>query len=496
MAEDNEDQFEVDPIDSGLEDNHEEIDHIPYSNSSDLNSYKNNSHAPSYNYSTLSSSNSFQYEGVALGGWLVLEPYITPSLFLQFNESLPNATIPKDEYHFCQKLGHEKAKEQLHEHWSTFINELDFKDIKNYGFNMVRIPIGYWAFDLLPDDPYVQGAQDYLDSAIEWAHDNDLKVWIDLHGAPGSQNGFDNSGLFRNNTPHWQDKEEYVELTLLVLRRIYTKYGSAQFSEKYNDTILGIEVLNEPLGPMLSLAELKDFYRDTYEDARDIQDTNNTIIFHDAFQSAGYWNKFKLIPGNKSAIEQNYNILIDHHHYEVFSAGQLNQSMEERIDEIKNYASGIKKELKYHPAVVGEWSAALTDCTPWVNSVGWGSRWEGTHPYDNDPIQNEDYGKCANINNWLKWSKKHKMDTRKLIEIQLDEYSSKSNGWIYWTYKTETTIEWDFKRLAKFGLFPQPFSDRKFIINGTDKKPDKSGASKSELGVVLSLLAVLAAFLY
>ena len=41
----------------------------------------------------------------------------------------------------------------------------------------------------------MSGAQDYLDKAIEWSHANDLKVMIDLHGAPNTQNGFDNSGL-------------------------------------------------------------------------------------------------------------------------------------------------------------------------------------------------------------------------------------------------------------------------------------------------------------
>lgn len=458
--------------------------------------YKNSSVVSNSSHTSSESSEEFQYKGVALGRWLVLEPYITPSLFLQFNETNSNATIPKDEFNFCKKLGKKEASRQLHEHWSDFYNALDFEDIKRYGFNMVRIPIGYWAFDTLEDDPYVKGAEEYLDRAIEWASDNDLKVWIDLHGAPGSQNGFDNSGLFRNNTPHWQDKEEYVNLTLLVLRQIYTKYGSSEFSEQYNETIIGIEVLNEPFGPDLSLTKLKDFYRDTYEDARDIQDNNNTIVFHDAFQSPGYWNDFKLKPGNASAIEQNYNILIDHHHYGVFSVSQLNNTMEERIKEIKQYACSLKKELSHHPNVVGEWSAALTDCAPWVNSVGWGTRWEGTHPYDNEPINNKDYGSCANINNWLKWSKKHKMDTRKLIEIQLDQYTAKTKGWIFWCYKTETTIEWDFKRLAELGLFPQPFTDRQYIFNGTDSKPDHtSGASAYYGSVFIGMLSILSALI-
>lgn len=446
-----------------------------------------------FTYTNANTSNDFQYQGVALGGWLLLEPYITPSLFLEFNATSHNVSdIPNDEYHFCESLGYDEAEKRLQAHWSTWYNESDFSAIKSYGFNMVRIPVGYWAFEMLEDDPFVEGAQEYLDKAIEWAHKYDLRVWIDLHGAPKSQNGFDNSGLFLENGPKWQTKDEYVNLTLLVLRQIYTKYGSDEFSETYGDTLLGIEVLNEPLGTKLLMTKLKKFYREAYQDARAYQDTNNTIVYHDAFQGTGYWDDFLDVRGSGPARLQNYNILIDHHHYEVFSANQLNGLIEDHISSIKGLASGIEKELDSHPAVVGEWSAALTDCTPWLNSVHYGSRWEGTYPYTNKAIENKDLGKCSEINDWSKWSDNHKKDTRKFIEIQLDQYESKANGWIFWCYKTETSIEWDFRRLAEFGLFPQPFSDREYIKNGTDT--DSGGVA---LGVswAVAMGAVVAAIL-
>jgi glucan 1,3-beta-glucosidase len=40
----------------------------------------------------------------------------------------------------------------------------------------------------------LQGQAEYLDRAIGWARKYNVKVILDLHGAPGSQNGFDNSG--------------------------------------------------------------------------------------------------------------------------------------------------------------------------------------------------------------------------------------------------------------------------------------------------------------
>lgn len=451
-----------------------------------------------FGFANSNTSADFQYKGVALGGWLLLEPWITPLLFNATDSSNSGdaSDIAVDEYTYCQKLGSNEARKRLEAHWSTFYNESDFKDIKAYGFNMVRVPIGYWAFSMLPDDPYVSGAQQYLDKAIEWSYDNGLKVWIDLHGAPGSQNGFDNSGRFLNYTPGWQNTTENIELTSTVLRSIYSKYGSKDFYNKYGDTILGIEVLNEPMGPKLDMNKLSDFYESSYMDARIFSDTNNTIVFHDAFMPAGYWNDFLNSSLPQDGRLNNYNILIDHHHYEIFTVNELNKTISQHLKGILNYAAGIHSELSSHPAVVGEWSGALTDCTPYLNGVNYGSRWDGTAPYTNDPIKNNAIGSCADINNWSKWSKEHKRYTRKYIEMQLDRYESQMNGWIFWTYKTEESIEWDFKRLAKYGLFPQPFSKREYIQAGADQKPETGLASSTRTNVAWLFLAAGLIYLF
>ena len=55
--------------------------------------------------------------------------------------------------------------------------------------NHVRIPIGYWAFEVGPGEPYITGQLPYLQKAVSWASKYGLKVIVDLHGAPGSQNG-------------------------------------------------------------------------------------------------------------------------------------------------------------------------------------------------------------------------------------------------------------------------------------------------------------------
>lgn len=70
------------------------------------------------------------------------------------------------------------------------------------------LSLKYGDWSIIPlenNEPYLPGAHDYLKLAINWAQSLNLKVrlgavaqltsqvMIDLHGAPGSQNGFDNS---------------------------------------------------------------------------------------------------------------------------------------------------------------------------------------------------------------------------------------------------------------------------------------------------------------
>ncbi len=120
--------------------------------------------------------NSQKVRGVNLGGWLVTEPWITPSIY----EKAGYGAI--DEYSLCQTLGKNAAKSLLSAHWASFITRGDLANIAAAGLNHVRIPIGYWSVAPLDGDPYVQGALDYLDQAIGWAGGAGLKVLIDLHG--------------------------------------------------------------------------------------------------------------------------------------------------------------------------------------------------------------------------------------------------------------------------------------------------------------------------
>ena len=50
--------------------------------------------------------------------------------------------------------------------------------------------------DIADGEPYVNGEWPYLVRAAQWCRTHKMQMWLDLHTAPGSQNGFDNSGRF------------------------------------------------------------------------------------------------------------------------------------------------------------------------------------------------------------------------------------------------------------------------------------------------------------
>lgn len=378
--------------------------------------------------------------GVNLGGWLVGEPWITPTLF-------DTHDVP-DEYSLGKKLGHDAASAYLKKHWESFYTEKDIQRIASWGVNMLRIPVGYWAFDSDPA-PYATGQVEYLDKAVVWARKAGLKVLIDLHGGYGSQNGFDNSG--RAGKAEWDPNDMR---TPNVLKMIASRYA------RDNDTVVGIQGLNEPAPWALGLTqkEIAQFWRNGYKKIREhsLRKGPESIAFwlHDTFTSLGEWHG-QFPKGTYP------NLVMDRHHYEVFDANTMGSGVEFHINSVKNFAQeNVKYEDENHKTVVGEWSGAITDCTKYLNGYKAGTRFEGTFP------NSRKVGNCSDISIPIAtWSRTRKNEARKFIEAQLDAYES-SGGWIFWTAKTEagpgTDAAWDMGLLIKHGIFPQPLNDRKF----------------------------------
>ncbi|TID16152.1 glycoside hydrolase family protein [Venturia nashicola] len=364
--------------------------------------------------------------GVNLGGWFVLEPWITPSLF----DAIGGAAV--DEWTFCSTLGATEAKNRLSAHWSSWITASDFYAIAGAGMNHVRIPIGYWSILPIEGEPFVQGAYEVLAQALDWAQAAGLKVLIDLHGAPGSQNGFDNSG--RYGPINWQQGNT-VQHTLDVLNKIRDDHAS-------HPAVGAIELLNEPYGPSLNVDGIKSFYT---SGATALTQTDVITTFHDAFQETSFWNSW-YAPGN---------LLQDTHHYEIFTQDLVALSPAAHVSKACDFGGTMRGAS--HLIISGEWTGAMTDCTKYLNGYAKGARFDGSFGGGSA------VGSCAGLQTGSvsSWSQDLKVQTRKFIEAQLDAFESRE-GWLFWTWRTEGAPGWDLGDLLQNGVFPSPVTSRQY----------------------------------
>ena len=146
-----------------------------------------------------------------------------------------------------------------------------------------RIPLGYWSVPITSSDtngstatsPYTPGAWPYLLQSLQWAKTHSLYVILDIHGAPGSQNGYDNSGQ-RTDNPQWANNPANVSRTVDTIRYIVKNIG---------DMIDVIELLNEPaafLGGNFPQV-LRQFWSDGYTAVRQASGTGIQVMIEDAF---------------------------------------------------------------------------------------------------------------------------------------------------------------------------------------------------------------------
>jgi glucan 1,3-beta-glucosidase len=168
---------------------------------------------------------------------------MTPSIF--------NATDTADEWHLCNALGKQECLSTLNDHWSTFYTRSDFLAMKAAGLNSVRIPLGYWAVDLLDYEPYVSGQYPYLVQAVQWAKEMGFTVMVDIHGAPGSQNGWEETGLV--GPIEFIANQSNTDRTLNVLKNLTTEFTK----DVYGGVVTNIELMNEPI---FADAALRTFY--------------------------------------------------------------------------------------------------------------------------------------------------------------------------------------------------------------------------------------------
>ena len=150
---------------------------------------------------------------------------------------------------------------------SNFVQESDFKKIKLMGANTVRLPFHHRLIEVKPSVYSSQGLA-YLDKAFAWARNNGIKIILDLHAAPGSQN-CDWHADSQGKALLWQNK--------LFRQRTVDLWGFLAQRFKDDEALLGYDVLNEPVLGKRSPLVLRNFYKKIIDAIRAV-DRNNFIF--------------------------------------------------------------------------------------------------------------------------------------------------------------------------------------------------------------------------
>ncbi|KAF8411496.1 hypothetical protein HHK36_004048 [Tetracentron sinense] len=300
------------------------------------------------------------------------------------------------EFQVINGYGPVKAPEVMREHWSTYIVEEDFKFISENGLNAVRIPVGWWiACDPTPPMPYVGGSLEALDNAFSWAQKYGVKVIIDLHAAPGSQNGNEHSAS-RDGFQEWGETDENIQETVAVIEFLTARYTN-------NPSLYGVELINEPLSPGVSLDSINKYYRAGYDAVR----RHSSAAYVVMSNRLGPSDPRELFPLT-SALEGS---VIDVHYYNLFSDVFDKMTVQQNIDFIYNNRAS---QMSY----VATSNGPLTFVGEWV------AEWQVRG------IPKEDYQRFA--------------------KAQLEVYGRATFGWAYWSLRNVNN-HWNLEWMIKNG---------------------------------------------
>ncbi|PWN30893.1 glycoside hydrolase [Jaminaea rosea] len=404
--------------------------------------------------------------GVNLGGWLITEPFIAPSLYQPYaNTSSPAV----DEYtlsnQWLSEGGQANLEKKMRDHYDNFITEQDFAMIAGAGLNWVRLPIGFWAFETISGEPYLAKVSwEYVLKAIKWARKYGLRINLDLHAVPGGQNTYNHSG--RLNSFAWLNGVMGIANAQRTLNYIRTMIEFTSQPE-IRKVVPLVSILNEPNIPRgIGLDQLKSFYVEAYTMIRNITGTgegNGPFIgLHDGFMGVNSYNGF---------LTNADRVAYDTHPYICFTP-PFGDSYDAGISNVcSNFAHNTDSALASNGAyMAGEWSLALNDCGLYLNNVNQGTRYEGTYPGST-----QRYGSCEGWDNWQSFDDTRKANLKRFAIAQM----SSLRNFFFWTWHIGNSIDtgdtvnpmWNYKLGLQQGWMPTNIND---IVAGACQNEAKS----------------------
>lgn len=286
-----------------------------------------------------------QLMGVNLGGWLVMEPWMTPA---------DSGGLP-DTYSIIQELDNRfgVAEEQslIATYQQSWITAADLQNIKNAGFNAVRVPVwwgNFYPIANVSNASWRSDAFSELDWLVNQCSSLGIYVIIDMHGVVGSQSDSDDTGQ-QNTNAYWTNGNDQGN----------TAYMWWQIANHYNGnpTVAGYDLINEPIGAPSNSAVISA-YAGLYTSVRSA-DPSHIIIMEGTW---GNWD-WDMLPNPSS--EGWTNVVYEMHEYQNGgSESQVEQGSTNQVNDFNNHAS-------YNvPGYIGEFNDMYNDSSLWNFSTG------------------------------------------------------------------------------------------------------------------------------
>ncbi|CAJ1328533.1 unnamed protein product [Effrenium voratum] len=349
------------------------------------------------------------WEGVNLGGWLLLEPGPSYPLFthhLQKDKS--EARCEWDLMKVMREtMGKPGACEAIKSHRETHTTKADFQRIRACGLNAVRLPVGYWVVtEPRPREPYVGPALEYVDRAVAWAEELGLQIVLDLHGCPGGESPEAPCGRRQRPESRWNWRHWDFAASLNVLQVLAKRYASRA-------CVTGLAVCNEPSGEIPAKALISYYSRAVDVIRKAGMDASRVAVVLPVFQRPEGEEAF-MAQWTKTTRGRHRNVCFDVHCYHCFENLFHGKTFAQQLRAVQENIGMFKR----YPMVAGEWALCLGRAT---------------------------------------WNTCGDMDEDKVMSIfaaqQLEAFRTASHGSFFWNWKEDPeNKDWHFQQAYDQGL--------------------------------------------
>ncbi|KAJ2913953.1 hypothetical protein MD484_g6462, partial [Candolleomyces efflorescens] len=201
--------------------------------------------------------------GVNLGGLFILERMTSPAIFERYPDTV-------DEWDLSIAMASDLSNGglgQIEEHYRTFITEKDIADIAGTGLTWVRLPIGFWAIETWPREPFLERTSwKYIVRVLQWCRKYGLRVNLVLYSVPGSANGGTTGGKW--GQLHFLSG---VMGIANAQRTLYYIRVLAEFISRpeWTNVVPMLTIVHSPVYRAMGIDQMRNFYNEAYRTVRE-----------------------------------------------------------------------------------------------------------------------------------------------------------------------------------------------------------------------------------